>query len=419
MEGGIFVEPVAAPPTSGRRFEVVERKGVGHPDTICDLVMNEISVELSQLYMKELGFVQHHNLDKALLAAGQSENRFGGGKVLKPIKLILGDRATFWSDGHVFPVEEVAARTARSWFEKNLRFVREENVEFQFEIGTAASELRSIFAKQAQRTKRTMMMMMMAANDTSALVGYAPATKTETAVLQTERYINSAEFKSEFPESGEDVKVMAFRNGGVLELTIAIAFVDRHVDSEKHYFQRKKEMLQAVSEFHRREGYFDSVGITINNLDREGAGMEGIYLTVLGTSADSSDSGQVGRGNRVNQVISLMRPAGSEAAAGKNPVSHIGKIYNVMCFNLADEIYRNAGGGGGEIEEVFVWMYNTIGHRADSPRAVVVQPVVGAGGRDGRVSPATEKEIIRVVRDNLGRMDGLCSDLVSGKIRLA
>jgi S-adenosylmethionine synthetase len=410
MEGGIFVEPVVASPTSGRRFEVVERKGVGHPDTICDLVMNEISVELSQLYMRELGFVQHHNLDKALLAAGQSENRFGGGKVLKPMKLILGDRATFGSNGHVFPVEEVATQTALSWFEKNLRFVKEENIEFQFEIGTAAGELRSIFAKHGQGTK-----MMMAANDTSALVGYAPATKTETAVLQTERYVNSARFKSEFPESGEDVKVMAFRNGDVLELTVAIAFVDRHVNSEKHYFQRKREMLQAISEFHKREGFFGNVGITINNLDREGAGIEGIYLTVLGTSADSSDSGQVGRGNRVNQVISLMRPSGSEAAAGKNPVSHIGKIYNVMCFNLADEIYKNVGG---EIEEVFVWMYNTIGHMVDSPKAVVVQPVVGTS-RNGRVSSSTEKEIIRVVRDNLARMNDLCNDLASGKIRLA
>ena len=141
MEDRIFVEPVAAIPTVDRRFEVVERKGVGHPDTICDLVMNEISVELSKMYLKESGFVQHHNLDKALLAAGQSKNRFGGGTVLRPMKLVLGDRATFGADGHAFPVEEVATKTALSWFERNLRFVGKEDIEFQFEIGTAASEL--------------------------------------------------------------------------------------------------------------------------------------------------------------------------------------------------------------------------------------------------------------------------------------
>jgi S-adenosylmethionine synthetase len=402
MKNGIFIEPLHAPPTFRRKFEIVERKGVGHPDTICDLVMNEISVELSKLYIKETGMVQHHNLDKALLAAGQSENRFGGGKTLKPIKLILGDRATFAQDGHTFPVGEVVTRAAIAWFEENLRFVEKEHLELQFEIGTAASELRSIFADQSRG---------MAANDTSALVGYAPVTTTETAVLETERHLNSREFKSEFPESGEDIKVMALRNNDMLELTIAMAFVDRYVDSERHYFKRKEEMLRAITEFHRQKSYFDKINITINNLDREGIGMEGTYLTVLGTSADSSDSGQVGRGNRVNRLISLMRPAGSEAAAGKNPVSHIGKIYNVLCFKLAEEIHKNIDG----LEEVFVWMYNTIGNQIDSPKAIIVQPL----SADGRVTSQAEKEIQEILKDNLANINSLCGDLVSGKVKLA
>lgn len=150
MESRIFIEPLHTLPTPRRKFEIVERKGIGHPDTICDLVMNEISVKLSKLYLKETGMIQHHNLDKALLAAGQSENRFGGGKVLKPIKLILDDRATFTEDGHTFPVEAVATLAAHSWFEENLRFVKKEHLELQFEIGTAASELRSIFVNQSR-----------------------------------------------------------------------------------------------------------------------------------------------------------------------------------------------------------------------------------------------------------------------------
>ena len=53
---------------------------------MCDLVMNKISVELSNFYLKETGSVQHHNMDKALLVAGQSTNSFGGGKITKPMK---------------------------------------------------------------------------------------------------------------------------------------------------------------------------------------------------------------------------------------------------------------------------------------------------------------------------------------------
>ena len=63
---------------------------------------------------------------------------------------------------------------------------------------------------------------------------------------------------------------------------------------------------------------------------RHDRGAGGMYLTVLGTSADGADGGQVGRGNRVNGLISLHRPMSTEAAAGKNPVSHVGKIYNLL-----------------------------------------------------------------------------------------
>jgi S-adenosylmethionine synthetase len=402
VDSRIVVEPLNVMPVFSRRFEIVERKGIGHPDTMCDLLMDEISAELSRLYLKESGRVLHHNLDKAMLAAGQSENRFGGGKITRPMKLILGDRATYKDGEHTFHIEEVGAKTAISWFERNLRFVKKEHIEFEFVIGSASPELQSTLKP---RNGAAM------ANDTSALVGYAPLTKTETAVLETERYINSGKFKSEFPESGEDVKVMGFRDGNTLEITVAMAFVDACVNSEASYFQRKKEMHQAIREFHDKKGYFEDTKIVINNLDKSGIGADGLYLTVLGTSADSSDSGQVGRGNRVNQVISLMRPSGSEAAAGKNAVSHIGKIYNVMCFSMADEIYRKVNG----IEEVSVWMYNTIGSKVNEPRAVIVQPV----GINENDRERITKEIAMVVQDNLANMGRFCENLVTGKFMVA
>lgn len=401
MNTRIVVEPFDAIPTFKRRFEIVERKGVGHPDTICDLVMDSISVELSKLYLKESGIVQHHNLDKALLVAGQSENRFGGGKMLKPMRFILGDRATFTANDHKFPVEEVAARTADSWFRNNLRFVDKKDVEYQFEIGTGSKALQAIFKSAGKG---------IGANDTSAVVGYAPLTRTESAVLETELYLNSKEFKTEFPESGEDVKVMGFRDGDSLELTIAMAFVDAYVNSEAHYFERKKEMLRAIEEFHKNKAFFKT-NIVMNGLDQKNKGTEGLYLTVLGTSADSSDSGQVGRGNRINRVISLMRPAGSEAAAGKNAVSHIGKIYNAMCFKMADEIYRNVT----NVYEVFVWMYNVIGGFIDTPKVVAVQPIA----KDRKESDRLEKEIRKVVEENLAVMNDFCKRLTFGEIKIA
>ena len=111
----------------------------------------------------------------------------------------------------------------------------------------------------------------------------------------------------------------------------------------------------------------------LNTLDRKGRGVGGVYISLLGTSAEDADSGQVGRGNRVNGVISLNRPMGTEAAAGKNPVSHVGKIYTVLAHRIASELYERIDG----IKEVYVWLLSRIGVPIDEPREVYVMIIPG------------------------------------------
>jgi S-adenosylmethionine synthetase len=395
----IFIESVNNIPTFKKRFEIVERKGIGHPDTICDLVMNQVSIDLSKLYLKETGAIQHHNMDKALLVAGQSESNFGGGKIIKPMKMILGDRATFDIGERKLPIGDLAIQTAKEWFEKNLRFVNDEYVEYQVEIGVTSKELQSIFENTSS----------FAANDTSVLVGYAPFTETESIVLNTEQHINSKQFKDNFPESGEDVKVMGFRDANHVDLTIATAFVDRFISSENQYFQRKEEMLQEINEF-LKKNYSMEITANMNCLDSKNRGISGLYLTVLGTSADSADSGQVGRGNMASQVISPSRPAGSEATAGKNPVSHIGKIYNALSFKIANEIHTKVSG----LDEVCVWMYNVIGRPVNDPKAVIVQPTIV-----GQLQDAEKNQINEIVENNLQNIHEFCNELISGKHPIA
>lgn len=394
------METTKATPTFKKQFEIVERKGIGHPDTICDLVMDKVSIELSKLYLKETGIIQHHNLDKTMLVAGQTENRFGGGNVLKPMKLIMGDRVTILSDDHRVPIGDFMITTAKSWFENNLRNVNE-YVEFALEIGQSSKELRSIF--EGSKT--------VASNDTSALVGYAPFTKTESVVLETERYINSKKFKDEFPFAGEDVKIMGFRNGQWLDLTMAIAFVDRYVDSVDDYFAKKHRILEAIIE-HASEKTDLNIHGAVNCLDDKSRGIDGTYLTVLGTSADNADSGEVGRGNKANQVISISRPAGAEAIAGKNPVSHIGKIYNTLSFKLANDIQQQVP----DIEEVFVWMYNIIGRPVNNPKAVVVQPLTK---NNSELDTSQQAQIREIISSGLEKMDQFCRKLLYDETPIA
>ncbi len=391
--------------TQRRRFEIVERKGLGHPDTICDLVVDSICVELAKQYMREYGQLMHFNVDKALLAAGEVENRFGGGVMKRPIRLIVGDRATFNS----LDVDGIVRATASRWFSENLKHVKDEHIHIEPMLGSASAELRSLFmiAQPSSTTSSTTSTSTTSipSNDTSALVGYAPSTLLEQVVRDTELFINSARFKAEFPEAGEDVKVMGFRYDDSIELTIAVAFIDAYVESEEQYFARKREMLNAIDEHIREKFGIKHLSIEINTLDREGKGIEGLYLTVLGTSADGSDSGQVGRGNRANGLISLMRPAGSESYAGKNPLSHIGKVYTALCFEIAEDLYKMLG----EDDEVLVWMYNKIGKPVGEPIAVVVE--VTADSIDGN-------NIRGIIDEHLTSIDELYKRLMSGVTRL-
>jgi S-adenosylmethionine synthetase len=396
----IIVEDLKQMPLEKQRIEIVERKGLGHPDYICDAVMDQISIGLSKEYLAKTGSILHHNVDKSLLVAGETDSQFGGGTVKQPMLFVFGDRATSEFDDTKIDVADVAVRTAKKWFRSNMRFVDpEKHIRYQVELKPGSTGLTDIFRRKEK---------VLGANDTSAAVGYAPLTRTEKVVLKTEQYLNSKEFKQRFPESGEDIKVMGFRNNNDLSLTVAIAFVDRFVNSEDDYFEKKAKILEEIHKFAAVNTNFDSVDVELNTLDVPGRSLGGVYLTVLGTSADSGDSGQVGRGNRVNGLISLNRPFCSEAAAGKNPVSHVGKIYNFLTFKLAQQVYEDVP----EVEEVYIWMLSKIGSPIDHPAVAAAQVVMRGNNSLDKV----RHEIGEVLNYQLENIEKFCMELAEGKI---
>jgi len=396
----IVVEDMKQTPLERQRLEIVERKGLGHPDYICDAVMDQISIRLSKEYLEKAGVILHHNVDKSLLVAGEAEPRFGGGIVKQPILFIFGDRATSEVNGEKIDVEEIAVNVAKEWFRKNMRFVDpEKHVRYQVELKPGSVGLMDIFKRKGK---------VLGANDTSAAVGYAPTTRTEKTVLKTEQFLNSKEFKQRFPESGEDIKVMGFRSNNNLHLTISMAFVDRFVNSEEDYFDKKTKILGDINKFVAAHTDFDNTEVQLNTLDARERGLGGMYLTVLGTSADSGDSGEVGRGNRVNGLISLNRPFCSEAAAGKNPVSHVGKIYNALTFKIAQHVYEEVP----EVEEVYIWLLSKIGSPIDHPAIAAAQVIMKGNSSIEKV----RHEIQDVLDYELENIDKFCMELAQGKI---
>ncbi len=393
----IEIEELGATPITERKVEVVERKGLGHPDYICDSIMNQVSVELCKEYIQRFGAIMHHNIDKGMLVAGEVKTKFGGGVILKSMRIIFGDRATFEVEGEFIDVNTIAIDAAKQWLRDNLRFVNADSIHYQVELSKGSAELTDIFKRKDA---------ILGANDTSAAVGYAPMTPTETLVLDTERFLNSPEFKKRFPESGEDIKVMVLRVKHELHLTIADPLVDRYIESEREYFRKKEELLEEIKTYAAERTSLET-SVYLNTLDREGRGMGGIYLTVTGTSAEDADSGQVGRGNRVNGIIPLNRPVSSEAAAGKNPVSHVGKIYNVLSHRIANEIYTNVP----DIKEVYVWLLSQIGEPIDQPKIAAAQVIMERGSLED-----VEREVNEVIDSELANIQEFCMELAYGKI---
>ncbi len=379
--------------------EIVERKGTGHPDYICDAVMDGISVALSREYIKRFGAVLHHNIDKGLLVAGSVEKGFGGGRVVKPMEFFIGDRATFFANNTRVPVARIARDSAVSWFKANLPHVdTARGLKVRVVLAPGSTELGDIFNRKGK---------LRVANDTSAAVGCAPFTPTEKAVYETERYINSPAFKLRFPETGYDVKVMGIRRGADLDVTVACPLFAHLVKDEPDYFRRKKAVKKAIEDF--LSGFpFTSVKVNYNSLDKRGRGEGGVYLTLTGTSAEDADSGQVGRGNRVNGVISLNRPMGTEAAAGKNPVSHVGKIYTVLAHQMASELYKRVPG----LSEVYVWLLSQIGEPVDEPKEVYVRVVPERRKIDAR---SVRKNVSLILAELLSGTGSLTGELARGE----
>jgi S-adenosylmethionine synthetase len=398
----IVVEAYKGNAVTDHPVEVVERKGAGHPDFICDSIMEAISTALSREYMKTFGSILHHNIDKGLLAAGTTVKTFGGGKMIKPMELTIGDRATFAAAGKKVPVKEIAVESAKEWIRNYLRFIDPDvHVRYRVVLAPGSEELTDIFSRPGKFRR---------ANDTSAAIGYFPLSPTETVVLDFERYLNSRRFKEKYPETGEDIKVMGLRRANVLDLTVAMPLISRYISSEKEYFARKDIIHKEMMSFLERYERFKRVEVHLNTLDEIGRGLGGIYLSLLGTSAEDADSGQVGRGNRVNGLISMNRPMGTEAAAGKNPVSHVGKIYNVLAHSMARKVYDEVEG----IREVYVLLLSRIGMPVDRPHMASAQVLTDERIRLRDVS----KKITDIVERELSGIGKFCVQLSRGKYRV-
>ncbi len=333
--------------TAAGGVEIVERKGLGHPDTICDALAETLSRNLSRAYRERFGQVLHHNVDKALLVGGRSAPAFRGGTVIAPIRIYLAGRAVAEVGEQSIKIQDIAVEGSRAWLRANLHAL----------------------------------------------------------VLAVEQRMNGRDRHHEHRAWGEDVKVLGVCRAGTVQLTIACAMIGGHLMQMDDYLVEKNAIKTFARQLAAEHGFADC-SVSVNAADDPAAGA--IYLTVTGTSAEAGDDGQVGRGNRANGLITPCRPMSLEAAAGKNPVSHVGKIYNVVARQIAETLVATLP----QIEAAECLMVSRIGAPVATPAVLDVRLLT----RDALPLDPLKPAIEAIAAERLASMPRLIDEFLMGTI---
>lgn len=395
MARNIKVEKLLQTPVEKQQIELVERKGIGHPDSISDGLAEAVSRALCKEYLSKCGAVLHHNTDETQIVAGRSSPKFGGGEILQPIYILLVGRATKEYEGVELATEPVALQAARNYLKNTLvNLDLEKDVILDCKLGTGSSDLRDVFKRDR----------VPVANDTSFGVGHAPFSELENLVYHTERQLLT-DLKSRLPAIGEDMKVMGYRDGDDITLTVCSGMIGKYIDDLDSYISMTQEMKTYTEEL--AADYTDrNVKVCVNAADNLKTGS--VFLTVTGTSAEMGDDGSVGRGNRCNGLITPNRPMSMEATSGKNPINHVGKIYNLLSTQIAKDIVKAVP----DIYDVNVRLLSQIGKPIDQPLVASAQIIPTEGTSFEKVK--AEAEV--VIDDWLSNVTKITEMVIKGEL---
>ncbi len=392
-ERNIVVTEVTGHSIEDNPVEIVERKGIGHPDSLCDGIAERISVEYTRWCEENLGVLLHHNFDKVQLVAGEVDVGYGGGHMLQPIRIQIAGRGVPSFDGRKVPLDTIAIDAAKKHVRETMRYLDpDRHMVIDSYAGRGAEELQYVVDH-------------VTANDTSFGVSHWPRSGLEHAVYETAQYINY-ELIDRFPV-GEDVKVMGLRRNGELTLTVALPFMADKIADVTEYAEARDAAEATIREYasqldHRK------VRVMVNTADD--LDNDAVYLTLTGTSAEMGDDGAVGRGNRVNGVIAPFRATSLEAACGKNPISHVGKVYNVLALQAAQDLVEQIP----DVEEATVYLLSQIGAPLDQPLMAnaLVRPV------NGSLTTSVQADVESLLDEQLAQVHDIRKRILSRKITL-
>jgi len=368
--------------------EFVERKGSGHPDTICDHLAEDLARDLARTSLEATGRVQHFNVDKAIFAAGSVEVGFGGGEHTKRSRLVLVGKVNFTDRWR--PEVDALTAVTRARLLEILPDATPDAFDVEIWLNQSAVDLADVVT-QGHRDG------VPRSNDTSFAAVSLPRSPLEDVVYRLEHYLNSAPYRANVP-IGRDIKVMGARHDDEVVVTVAVPVLAARVPDRSTY-DDVVERVRVDALALVRDVFGADTAVQVNQADTA----ESQYLTLTGTSAEAGDDGQVGRGNRFGGLITPYRPMSLEAAAGKNPAAHVGKTYHAFAEDISRRVVDETGAC-----ETTIRMLSSIGHPVTEPQVIHVE-VAG---------PADEAAIEIIAKESLSDWAGVRDRLIVGEYEL-
>jgi len=327
--------------------EIVERKGIGHPDCLADGICEELSRNFCLHSLKKYGLILRYFFDKTFIYGGKSKKSFLNGEMTKPFKIIVSSMVP---DNESDSIKDFIEKNVKNYLRDSLHEFRDEYCEVNFSVYTTP--------KMFYESER--------ASDSSIATGYYPLSKLEEIVLATEQFLNK-KTKDEIIFLGEDIKILGLRDNKKIDLILACPFISKYIKNRSDYQNKKIFLKNEISCYIQRKFQEDieNFSIEINPDDKDE-----IYLSFIGSCVDSSASGISGKGNSINGLKSLFRPQTPEAVFGKNIVRHPGRIYNIVSFLIAKKISETFN-----LKECYVHIIGKVGDPILDPDRIIIEPL--------------------------------------------
>ncbi len=414
METFIYVNHKAN--INNQKFEVVETKGKGHPDNICDTLAEKISANYSKYCMDKYGVILRHMIDKLSVLGGGSKVKFSGGKMIEPIKILVNGRFTDRYNNRKIDYMEIVNKTIKSYFkelfpmldlDKDLIIIdnthHNEGPGVVYNDDNTTNNERKNFFEVVDKEDAIRHNNNNRCNDTSTTVSYFPMSKLETLVLNIEQFLNSNVYKKEKPWVGNDIKVMGIRKDKKIEITSCVPLISRYVKNLQDY-QEKINIIKNDIEKETKK-IFKRSDITIYLNTRDNYEKNDLYMTLTGSAIESGDEGAVGRGNRTRGVIPFTRNFSMEAACGKNPVYHTGKLFSAIGNIISQKIYEKY-----KVENT-VYCTSKMGDDINNPWNISVE-------LNRKLSDIEIKEIDNMIKEIINNHNNITKKIINGEIKL-